>query len=178
MSTPPNNQLPANWQPRPPSPPPPRPITDDQWKLAGFILLMFLVSISLRVIYTHKLETTSVMFIGLPAGLAIFMSLLPRAKSALGGAMKGTTLGLLISAILFGEGVICVLMAAPIAYFIAAIIGASADAARSKGHPGAQCIIWVIAAVMSFEGTTGKLSLSRDEEIRVERLNVGAAMRH
>jgi hypothetical protein len=169
MSTPPTNQLPANWQPRPPSPPPPRPITDEQWKLVGFILFFFLVSISLRVIYTHKLETTSVMFIGLPAGLAIFMSLLPRSKSAIGSAMKGTTIGLLISAILFGEGVICVLMAAPIAYFIAAIIGVAADASRKTQHPGAQCIVWIIAAVMSFEGTSGKLSLSRDEAIRVER---------
>jgi hypothetical protein len=169
MSTQPNNPLPVNWQPKPPSGPPKPPVSDSQWGLAGFVLFLFLCSISLRVVYTHKLETTSVMFIGLPAGLAIFMSLLPRSKSALGSAMKGTTIGLLISAVLFGEGVICVLMAAPIAYFIAALVGGLTDASRKAQHPGAQCFIWIVAAVMSFEGTSPKFSLSRDEEVRVER---------
>ena len=172
MSIPPNNPLPANWQPRPRPEPPPAPqrVTSGQWTLVTFILLLFLVSISLRVIYAHKLETTSVMFMGLPAGVAIFLSLLPATKSALGAAMKGTTIGLLISAVLFGEGMICVLMAAPIAYLIAALVGGLTDSARKTRHPGLQCIIWIVAAVMSFEGTSGKLSLSRDEEVRVERI--------
>ena len=171
MSIPPNNPLPANWQPRPrPEPPPaPRRVTDGQWRLVTFILLLFLVSISLRVIYAHKLETTSVMFIGLPAGLAIFLSLLPPTKSALGAAMKGTTIGLLISAVLFGEGVICVLMAAPIAYFIAALVGGLTDSARKTQHPEMQCLIWIAVAAISFEGTSDKFSLSREEEVRVER---------
>ena len=136
MSTPPNNPLPVNWQPKLPEKPPKPPISDDQWGLAGFVLFLFLCSVSLRIVYAHKLETTAVMFIGLPAGLAIFMSLLPRSKSALGSAMKGTTIGLLISAVLFGEGIICVLMAAPIAYFIAALVGGLTDAARKTQHPG------------------------------------------
>ena len=169
MSTPPNSPLPVNWQPKPPEKALAPPISDGQWKLVGFILFLFLCSISLRIIYTHKLETTSVMFIGLPAGLAIFMSLLPRTKSALGSAMKGTTIGLLISAVLFGEGVVCVLMAAPIAYFIAGLVGALSDYARKAQRPGAQCFIWIVAALMSFEGTSSKLSLSRDEEVRVEQ---------
>ena len=169
MSTQPNNPLPVNWQPKSPEEPPRPPISDGQWGLVGFVLLLFLCSISLRVVYAHKLETTAVMFIGLPAGLAIFMSLLPRSRSALGSAMKGTTIGLLISAVLFGEGVICVVMAAPIAYFIAALVGGLSDASRKAKHPGAQCFIWIIAAVMSFEGTSSKLSLSRDEEVRVEQ---------
>ena len=172
MSMPPNNPLPANWEPKPPTPPPPKPhqVTDEQWRLVGFVLIVFLVSISLRVIYARKLETTSVMFIGLPAGLAIVMSLLPRSKSALGAAMKGTTIGLLISAILFGEGLICVLMAAPIAYFIAGLVGGLTDASRRSRHPEAQCFIWILAAVMSFEGASDKFSLSRDEEARAERV--------
>lgn len=172
MSTQPNSPLPANWQPKPPDEPPkpPKPpISDGQWGLAGFVLFLFLCSVSLRIVYAHKLETTAVMFIGLPAGLAIFMSLLPRSKSALGAAMKGTTIGLLISAVLFGEGIICVVMAAPIAYLIAALVGGLTDASRKAQHPGAQCFIWIIAAVMSFEGTSTKFSLSRDEEVRVER---------
>jgi hypothetical protein len=169
MSAQSNNPLPVNWQPKPPEEPSRPPISDGQRGLTIFILFLFLCSISLRVVYAHKLETTAVMFIGLPAGLAIFMSLLPRSKNALGSAMKGTTIGLLISAVLFGEGVICVLMAAPIAYFIAALVGGLTDASRKAQHPGAQCFIWIIAVAMSFEGTSSKLSLSRDEEVRVEQ---------
>jgi hypothetical protein len=172
MSLPPNSQLPANWEPRPPSPPPPlprQPITQAQWGLVGLILLFFLCSISLRIIYQHRLETTAVMFVGLPAGLAIVMSLVPRSKSALGSAMKGTTIGLLISAILFGEGVVCVLMAAPIAYFVAAIVGVAADASLKNRNRTPQCVVWFVVAATSFEGVSNSLSMPRDEVITVQR---------
>jgi len=170
MGTPPNNPLPANWQPKSDGKPESPRVTDGQWKLVTFILVLFLVSISLRVIYAHKLETTSVMFIAMPAALAVFMSLLPPTRSALGAAMKGTTIGLLISAVLFGEGVICVLMAAPIAYFIAGLVAGLTDSARKTQRPEAQCFIWIVAAVMGLEGTSDKFSLPRHEEVRVERI--------
>lgn len=162
--------LPPGWSAPPPKEPGPAAgISDAQWKAVAFIAFVFLCSLLLRLIYVRKMETSSVMFIGLPAILAVFVSLMPRSKSALGSAMKGTTIGLAVSAVLFGEGLICVLMAAPIAYFIALIIGLTTDYSRKVNRQGVQCVVWVVAAVMSFEGTSSRLSLSRDEEVRVER---------
>ncbi len=161
-------KLPVNWE-APKAPVPPREIKPAQWQAAGIVGFIAFCSLLLRVIYMKRLETSSVMFVGLPAAIAIFMCLLPKSKSALGGAMKGTTIGLAISAVLFGEGVICILMAAPIAYFIALVIGLATDSVRKAGKPELQCVAWVIAGVMSLEGTTTALSLSRDEEVRVER---------
>ena len=146
------------------------PITPKQWQLVGLCLFFLICSLLLRIIYMTKLETTSIMFVGLPGVLAIGVALLPQPHSALGSAMKGTTLGLLLSAVVFGEGLICVLMTAPIAYLIAGLVGASTDAFRRKQKSGLQSVVWVAIALMSLEGTTNSLSLRRDESVKAERI--------
>ena len=145
-------------------------ITPSQMRLVGLCLFFLISSFLLRMIYSAKLETTSVMFIFLPAMVAILLSLTGKPKSALGSAMKGTTLGLLLSAVVFGEGLICVLMAAPIAYLIAGIVGASTDVSRRRQNKSFQSVVWVIVALTSLEGTTNSLSLRRDESVKAERI--------
>src|SRR5258707_9336843 len=83
------------------------------------IQMVAIFSLLLRLVYYTHNETTALMFVGIPTVLAVLLALSPAAVSPAGIAAKGVTIGLLISAILFGEGVICVLMAAPIAYIIA-----------------------------------------------------------
>ena len=79
----------------------------------------------------HK-EQTALMFIGLPTALALLLAALPAAKSATGMIMKGITLFLLLLGILFIEGFICILMAAPFFYSIGALIGIFVDKARAE----------------------------------------------
>jgi len=77
-----------------------------------------------RIVSYEHLEQTSLLFIGIPAILAIVVALTPRAKSLTGGIMKAITIALLLSGPILGEGFICILMAAPLFYLVGAIVGA------------------------------------------------------
>jgi hypothetical protein len=83
--------------------------------------------------------------------------------------MTGTTFVLLLSAILFGEGVICILMAAPIFYIVAAIIGAVMDSSRSAQR-STRMMLLAPFLLMSLEGTSSRVSLPRAESVSVKRV--------
>jgi len=105
-----------------------------------------------------QLDQTAALFIGLPAILAIGLTLTPKAKSATGMAVKGLTIGLILSAILLGEGVICILMAAPLFYGIALAIGLGVDAARRRERRRSEgkvySVLLIPLVLMSLEGVT------------------------
>src|SRR5947208_3487674 len=104
--------------------------TSSQLTLVVLILVLAGGAVAYRLLNTHHLEQTSALFIGLPAFLAIALSLAPHSKTALGMTMKGITLAILMSGVLLGEGLICVLMASPLFYLVGAIIGALIDRAK------------------------------------------------
>jgi hypothetical protein len=137
--------------------------------LLAIVLSFTIVSVAGRMIYGRHLETTSLMFIGIPAMLAILLVFTVRPKSALGTAMTGITFVLLLSAIVFSEGVICILMAAPIFYFVGAIIGAILDGEkRTQGRT--QVMLLVPLLLMRFEGTSDRISLPREESVTARRV--------
>jgi hypothetical protein len=132
--------------------------------LVGLCLTFAIISIAGRLIYLHHLETTSVMFIGVPTALAVLLALTVRPKSAMATAMTGVTFVLLLSAILFGEGFICILMAAPIFYVVGAIIGVIWESARTK--PSATRLMLVTPLfLMSLEGSHKQISLPREQGV-------------
>jgi hypothetical protein len=49
--------------------------------------------------------------------------------------MTGITFALLLSAMVFGEGTICILMAAPIFYIVGAIIASVIGGSKRTRHP-------------------------------------------
>jgi hypothetical protein len=85
--------------------------------------------------------------------------------------MKGISLFLLLLGILFIEGFICILMAAPFFYAVGFIVGIFADKARAKREfeKRFRVVVLPVLLVMSLEGITGALSFPRDEEITVSR---------
>src|SRR5215469_9551510 len=128
-------------QPAPPPSPQPVALTPQQESdrvrrkkltLVGICLTFAVISIAGRLIYLHHLETTSLMFIGVPTVLAVLLALSVRPKSVMATVMTGVTFVLLLSSVLLGEGFICILMAAPIFYVAGAIIGAIWESARTK----------------------------------------------
>ena len=96
----------------------------EQRMLIWVIILVAILSISLRLIYFVQLEQTSLLFIGIPTLLAILVAKIPisNSSSPIGIAFKVITLFLLIAGILLGEGIGCILVAAPLFYGVAAII--------------------------------------------------------
>jgi len=158
--------------------PPPRPLNPAaeaerlrrrKWALLAIVLSFTTVSLAGRMIYAHNLETTSLMFIGIPTLLAVLLVLTVRPKSALGTAMTGITFVLLLSSIVFGEGTICIVMAAPIFYLVGAIIGSAMDGAKRAKGP-TQMMLLVPLLLMSFEGTSDRISLPREESVTATRV--------
>lgn len=137
--------------------------------LIAIILAVAVVSLLLRLVYQTHNEINALMFVGIPTALAVLLALTPPARTPVGMAARGVTIGLLISAILFGEGVICVLMAAPIAYIIAISVAVAVSRARPKG-PAVMCLAILPFMVMSLEGVTETLSFPREQTVEVRRL--------
>jgi hypothetical protein len=131
-------------------------------------------SLAYRVILAQGLQQTAALFVGLPALLAIVVVLGVSPRSATGVACKAVTVGLLVSLLFLGEGIVCVVMSAPLFYAVAVLIGlASGAARRGFGKPAHTTFtsLAVLALVpMSLEGVTDFTSLNRDEEVTETRV--------
>jgi hypothetical protein len=119
------------------------------------------------------LQQTAALFIGVPALLAIVVVFAVTPRTATGVACKAVTVGLLISLLFLGEGVLCVLMSAPLFYLVAVAIGTSIDRARDRANNelsvrAAAPVVVIIA--MSLEGVHSATSLNRDESVTVTRV--------
>jgi hypothetical protein len=135
-----------------------------RWSLVFLVLAVTAGGVAYRIILHQRLEQTSLLFIGLPALLAIILALTPDAKSTTGGIMKGITFALLLSGPLLGEGFICILMAAPIFLLLGLVVGLVNDHARRKKGVTLGCLV-LIFLPMSLEGTSARLSFNRAETV-------------
>ncbi|WP_265594744.1 hypothetical protein [Haloferula sp. BvORR071] len=128
-------------------------------------------SVGYRVLVLGQKEQSAMMFIGLPLAMALLLALLPQPKSATGTIMKGISLFLLLLGILFIEGFICILMAAPLFYSVGFIVGIFMDKARARREYEKRFRLVVLPALMlmSLEGVTGSLSFPRDETVVVSK---------
>jgi hypothetical protein len=154
------------------TPPPPRQIRPYVW----LCLAAGIASVLYRVLVLGQKEQSALMFIGLPTAMAMLIAYMPRAASATGTITKGITLFLLLLGILFIEGFICILMAAPLFYGVGLIVGLLVDRARRKKEAARrlQVVVLPVLVVMSLEGITGALSFPRNEAVTVSR-DVGMA---
>ena len=91
--------------------------------LAALIGAVALASLAYRLLVDHGLQQTAALFVGIPALLAIVVVFAVSPRSATGVACKAVTVGLLVSLLFLGEGMLCVVMSAPLFYLIAVAIG-------------------------------------------------------
>lgn len=146
--------------------------------LIGTTIMFVVGSLIYSLLVAGKLDQTAALFIGLPAILAILTVFIPKQKTFTGAILKGMTFTLLLtcifSAVVLGDGVICIVMAAPVFYAVGSVIGAILDIVtknsknRSKGPLPA--LILLPFLIMSLEGISSSLSFSRDEIIVVEKV--------
>jgi hypothetical protein len=147
-----------------------------RWALPVLVAAITAGCLMYRILVLHRLEQTALLFIGIPALLAVIVSLTPPAKTATGGVMKATALFLLLSAPLLGEGFICIVMASPIFFAVALVIGLVMDHRRKHArHNGLYCLVLLLTiAPMSLEGSHPSLSFHRDESVTVRRIVAGS----
>jgi hypothetical protein len=125
-----------------------------------------LAAFAYRVIVSHQLDQTAALFIGIPALLAIVVVFATSPKTAAGVACKVVTIGLLVSLLFLGEGMVCILMSAPLFYGVALIIASFVEWARdrrSSAHTTYSFLAVLAFVPMSLEGVTEWTSLNRDE---------------
>ncbi|MBK1826867.1 hypothetical protein JIN81_07540 [Haloferula rosea] len=155
---------------------PPEPVVEPPMprkKVGPYLALVIttaVVSLAYRLLVATHYEQTALMFIGLPTLLAVLLAYLPASKTATGMIMRGITLFLLLLGILFIEGFICIVMAAPLFYAIGFIIGIFVDRSRVQRDMNRfRVVILPVLLLMSLEGVTGWLSFPRDEVVVVEQ---------
>lgn len=145
--------------------------------------IMFVAgSLIYSLLVAGRLDQTAALFIGLPAVLAILTTFIPKQKTFTGAILKGMTFTLLLtcifSAVVLGDGVICIFMAAPVFYAVGSIIGAILDivSKNSRNRPEGKykgplpALILLPFLIMSLEGVSNGLSFSRDEIVVVEKI--------
>lgn len=147
-----------------------------RWALVTITLALAVGAIAYHLMHGSSLHQSVVFFIGVPAVLAVILSLTPKAKSATGMIVKGITLALLLSGIVFAEGFVCILMAAPLFYLVGVAVGYPVDRVRRRrqSEGKAYSIVGVGLLLLSVEGAVPGTSFPRHETVRVTR-NVHAS---
>ncbi len=136
--------------------------------LAGVIIALAIASIVYRLLFMKGLQQTAALFIGIPALLAVLVVFAASPRSAAGVACKAVTIGLLVSILFLGEGVLCVVMSAPLFYAVGIGIGAMIGATSSTESPRHSLRSYLILLPfipMTLEGVTDLTTLNRDETV-------------
>jgi hypothetical protein len=152
-----------------------RGISRNQWTLAAVIVALAIGGVTYRLLVRHELEQTAALFIGLPTILSLVLALTPKAKSSTGMALKGVTLALLMSAPILNEGFICILMAAPLFYAVAIVLGLLSDRDRRKRQrPVSMAVLLPLLLLSSLEGTTPALTFRTREVVTARKVVAGS----
>ncbi|MDR8409757.1 hypothetical protein MTP10_13530 [Nonomuraea sp. 3-1Str] len=141
--------------------------------LAGVLAALFAAFLAYRVLHAGHLEQTAVFYVGIPAVIAITVALAARPKSATGLIMAVITIGLAVSGPLLGEGIVCLVFAAPLFYLVGLIVGLLVDWGGRRGTGVNLLVAPLLLAVVS-EGATGATSLPRENVVSATRATGGA----
>ena len=136
-----------------------------RWILAGILALgVFPLLLLLRVTSLGGLDQTALFYVGLPVVLALIVVLAARPQSAVGVAMAITTLMLLLSGPVLGEGLVCLVITAPLIYGLVALVTwlGVALAGRDLDGPHAFVAVPVLFA-LTLEGVAGLSLLPRED---------------
>jgi len=129
--------------------------------LAGITLALFAAMLAAEALGSAGLEETSLFYVGIPALIAVTVVLTARPKNAVGVALATTTVGLALAGPLLDEGVVCLLVAAPLFYGVAVLVGLLAQAARGGGHRA--LVAAPLLALIVLEGVGGVSLIPRQD---------------
>ena len=137
--------------------------------LAGIIVSVGIAAFFYRAIYGSGLGQTAALFVGIPTILSLACVFVPT-RSATGVAMKSVTVGLLFSLVFLEEGVLCILMSAPLFFAVALMIGAAAQGSRNNGRYFSSWIAFMAIVPMSMEGVTPMTTIDRAVTVSETRI--------
>ena len=100
-------------------------------RLIQFGVFLAILVLGVATLASGRVDSAMV-FIGLPALLALVIAIGPPAKSVHGMTFKAVSLSLLLCGAAAREGIICVIMAAPLVYGVAHFVAAVIDKPSTK----------------------------------------------
>jgi hypothetical protein len=134
---------------------------------------LFAAMLLYKALHAGHLEQTAAFYVGIPAVIAITIALTVRPRSVTGLVMATVTIGLALAGPMLGEGIVCLVFAAPIFYIVGLIVGITIDLARGR-RGGLNVLVVPVLLLTAAEGTTEATSLPREERVTAIR-EVGAA---
>lgn len=138
-----------------------------KWSLIGLVIVLAIGSGVYRLIVYTGYDSSGILFIGLPAILAVLLIAAPNMTSPSAQVFKGITIFLLIVGVMAWEGAICILMAAPLFYLMGFVILGLSRLARRRDKLRSVALIPI--TLMSMEGLNQNLSFSRENEVIIRR---------
>jgi hypothetical protein len=145
-------------------------------RLLALIFGVAAASLAYRIATATSLEHTALVFVGVPAILAVAVAMTPQAGTARGTIFRATTLALLLAGVAFGEAFVCILFAAPLIYLVAGGIGFFIDWSakrrreKSAGFAHAPALVLLVAAIPAMEGVVPRFEFPRDAEVTAVRV--------
>ncbi|MBM7785612.1 hypothetical protein [Tenggerimyces flavus] len=134
-----------------------------QWALAGLLAAVGVAAFGWM--WQTGRADSAMLFVGLPMLLAVVLILAPAATGH-GRAFQLTTILLLVTAALFHEGAICVILAAPIVYAIVHGVVAAVRGPHARRHG---LLLIPVLLVASLEGASPDLRVDPHQAITVTR---------
>ncbi|MCK9872722.1 hypothetical protein MRI28_24315 [Nocardiopsis dassonvillei] len=132
--------------------------------LAALVLAAFAALLALRIHHWGGLDQTALFYVGLPATIALLVVFTVRARSAMGVTMAVTTLCLALAGPLLGEGMVCLLIAAPLIYGVVAVVTWTAGALVAWRDRSRHALFAVpLLFVLALEGVAGTSLLPRED---------------
>ncbi|KAA1423071.1 hypothetical protein FE697_010605 [Mumia zhuanghuii] len=124
-------------------------------------LALFAAMLAADALGSTGLEETSLFYVGIPALIAVTVILTARPKNAVGVALATTTVGLALAGPLLDEGVVCLIVAAPLFYGVAAFVGLVVQAVRRPGHRA--LVAAPLLLLVALEGVGGVTVIPRQD---------------
>jgi len=144
-------------------------LNNKQWSLIGLVIALLLASITYRVISGFGASHTGLMFVGLPTILSILLILSgSNGTSPSGQVFKGVTLFLLMVGILAWEGLICIVMAAPLFYLVAFTIQWLISLIKNRSRMYSFATVFI--AFMAFEGVHQSFEFERENNVSIAQV--------
>ena len=146
--------------------------------LIASIVALTAASIAFRILRSSQLDHTSLVFIGIPALLALVLIAVEPRTSA-GTIHKTIAIALCMSGIVFGEGFVCILMASPLFFLVGALVARlrgpkplheGRDAERRESGSKWTRLGIALIVPLSLEGVVPRFELPREEVVTVSRV--------
>ncbi|MGW0808013.1 hypothetical protein [Nonomuraea sp. NPDC002799] len=143
--------------------------------LAAVLAALFAAMLLYQVLHAGHLEQTALFYVGIPAVIAVTVALTARPRSTVGMVMASVTVALALAGPLLQEGVVCLVMAAPLFYLVGAMVAVLIDEVRRRRGNGRLSLLVVpLILAATLEGTVA--SMPRAGEVSVTVPAAGVAV--